>query len=163
MINEFLAFDDFERKIAYNTLYAPIHKYRTTIVDPNTRKAFPPRKLNEPATSPPVSELILQTPLLPWKITVRPQIAQSKVVTNNDIFYAIHSALHVSVSSSEWERLGHGSKMQEKVSDAFRRRCKLLDTEVENGIKRVDLLGGKTMFAGIETKPNGIHELILSI
>lgn len=63
---------------------------------------------------------------------------------------ALHLSLHSPITPSEWASLGHGSKKQRKVTRAYEERCVKMGGGWEGGVRRIDWLGGKTRFVGIE-------------
>ncbi|KIY66158.1 hypothetical protein CYLTODRAFT_423710 [Cylindrobasidium torrendii FP15055 ss-10] len=74
------------------------------------------------------------------------------VLTLGNVFHGIYTKLHRRASSSDFEALSANGK--ERVQQAFRKRCRALGeqqerAELRDGLKRVDLLAGKTHFRGL--------------
>lgn len=150
--------------ISYDVLYTPSTR---TVVDRTTHMAVPAHTLSQPATDPPVpisSRVVLRSDKFPWPIVVgssSPPKPGSRfylgcseksrtTITNLDVLYALHTTLLARVTPQEWEALGHGSRAQEKVTQAYERRCKRMGGGWEEGVKRIDWLHGKTRLIGVE-------------
>jgi hypothetical protein len=71
-------------------------------------------------------------------------------VSNLDVLYAVHNTLSVRVTQKEWEALGHGSRSQRRITQAYERRCKKMGGGWEGGVRRIDYLGEKLRFVGVE-------------
>ena len=138
-------------------------------MDCTTHSPVPAHTLAQPATDPPIAapdQLVLRSHKFPWVIFVKaglpyPPNKKSKhsdprspatgtYITNLDVLYAIHTTLIAQVTPEEWEALGDGSKAQQRVARAYRRRCAPPVGGGENGVRRVDWLGSKTHLVGIE-------------
>ncbi|KAL1948721.1 hypothetical protein VTO73DRAFT_10527 [Trametes versicolor] len=78
-------------------------------------------------------------------------------ITNLDVLYAVHTTLMVPITPEEWEALGHGSKAQQKVTQAYERRCTRMGGGWEGGVRRIDWLGEKTIMAGVEVDKAAGH------
>ncbi|KAF6765359.1 hypothetical protein DFP72DRAFT_1057953 [Ephemerocybe angulata] len=80
------------------------------------------------------------------------------VITNLDVLSCVHSALAKPITQAEWAALGDGdTPQQRRISRAYRSRCQ--ETELAGGgvvwaqgVRRVDLLQGKSTLVGIEAK-----------
>lgn len=96
--------------------------------------------------------------LRPWPIDVRPP-ADSKFqyVTVGNVLYAIYKALMQRVDVENWERDWLDGKFQERVHNAFSRRCKAVSSKrnmpisqiAHMGLLKVDYLGSRYQFAGL--------------
>ena len=76
-------------------------------------------------------------------------------VTNLDLLYALHTTLLTRVTPQEWEALGHGSRAQKKVTQAYEKRCKRMGGGWDGGVRRVDWLHGRTRLVGVEVDKYG--------
>ncbi|KAK7042967.1 hypothetical protein VNI00_008704 [Paramarasmius palmivorus] len=154
-----------------------------TIVDRNTRTSVPSHTLTQSATDPPTSgRLVLRSDKLPWTIVVQAGTAptsqprtgakfyiagsgtQGSQVSNLDVIHAIHNTLSVRVTKEEWNALGTGSRAQRKVTKAYENRCRATGGGWDQGVKRIDWLGGKTRLVGVEVdktaSETGVAKLI---
>jgi hypothetical protein len=66
------------------------------------------------------------------------------------VLYALHNTLLTRVTPQEWEALGHGSRAQRKVTEAYEKRCNRMGGGWEGGVRRIDWLHGKTRLVGVE-------------
>ncbi|PIL23019.1 hypothetical protein GSI_14326 [Ganoderma sinense ZZ0214-1] len=78
-------------------------------------------------------------------------------ISNLDVLYAVHNTLMVPITPEEWEALGHGSKAQQKVTQAYQRRCTRMGGGWEGGVRRIDWLGEKTWLIGVEVDKAAGH------
>ncbi|KAJ7214321.1 hypothetical protein GGX14DRAFT_610640 [Mycena pura] len=122
---------------------------------------------------PPRTTLRILLPRLPfWPIDLAPARAQDPVqappppITLGDVLAALHHALHVRAAAADWGALPPADRAA--VSAAFTQRCRaeamrsgvpaaqLREREAEErqkGMKRVDFLGGMTVFKGLVKAP----------
>ncbi|KAF7791718.1 hypothetical protein EIP86_002742 [Pleurotus ostreatoroseus] len=167
--------------ITYDVTFTPSAR---TVLDHATHSPIPPHTLAEPATDPPTpaaSRLILRSHKFPWTVvvagagagaggasprfTVGPPKHRSRalVITNLDLLYAVHTTLLTPVTPEEWESLGHGSRAQQKVTKAYERRCTRMGGGWEGGVRRIDWLGEKTRFVGVEVdRSTGVGKLVFA-
>ncbi|KAF9496485.1 hypothetical protein BDN71DRAFT_1363944, partial [Pleurotus eryngii] len=130
---------------------------------------YPSSLLAEPATSPAVPVLVIESPNCPWPITVIPSsspspllLAYGAVVTVWDVLSAIHDALRPPVTLEEYHALPSLEATQ-RVNLAYSKRCKRvqgLETRMEEGlrgVRRVDFLGDATRFMGLATHTSAGH------
>lgn len=120
-----------------------------------------PHALNLPATMPRVSQLTLTINGLPWSIRVTSTTNPLHAITNLDVVESIYASLRVPVSRREWEGLGHNSKVQLRITDAYGKRCAQTH-DWEGGVRRSDFLLGRTILVGIESKADGAYEPIFT-
>ncbi|EKM56020.1 uncharacterized protein PHACADRAFT_257036 [Phanerochaete carnosa HHB-10118-sp] len=77
-----------------------------------------------------------------------------KGVTCGDVFDAVYDMLHTPLTERECARLLEGEETRRRVVEAFAQRCRdapLLDEYVrQQGLRRIDVLEGKRVFAGMQ-------------
>lgn len=111
--------------------------------------------LVEPAVYPPVNSLTIHLPGLPnWSFiatatqgtssTVRPQL------TASDVLHALVAQMHIPVSQEDWAT--RSSALRSGSGRAFHRRAASDPAALGIGLKRVDFLCGRTLFAGLREK-----------
>lgn len=126
---------------------------------PPTR-ACKPSMLTEPAIYPAVSSLTVHLAGLPdWSFTVTATRAiYSSVppqITASDVLYALAAQMHIPVSQEDWTRSG---PLRSGSGRAFHRRAASDPGALAIGLKRVDFLCGKTLFAGLREKRSLVGE-----
>lgn len=123
----------------------------------------PPDTVAQPATHPPLPELVIMCDYLPWHIVVKPVPSASwspgapHIVTVGDVLHTIHRMLRLAVSEREFTTLPPDS--QARVTMAFDARIAQADprlraTETSKGIKRVDFLMESRSFIGLSMVTN---------
>lgn len=124
--------------------------------------ALSSRDLAHPATSPPLPYIHIRCSDMPWSIDVYPSPnSGSGIVTVGDVLYAIYRALRRRVSASDWN--ASSPSMQDRVRDAWLRRCKRQQSSEErnyeknNGLRRVDWLMKNTVFRGLTPGQSNDH------
>jgi hypothetical protein len=135
--------------------------------------AVPTHTLSQPATEPPTpvsARIVLRSDKFPWPVVVGPssspksgsrfylggsEKSSRSAITNLDLLYALHTTLLTRVTPQEWEALGHGSRGQRKVTQAYEKRCKRMGGGWEGGVRRIDWLHGKTRLVGVEVAKSG--------
>lgn len=119
---------------------------------------------------PPLTAVRIFHPQLPfWPIKVGPSEdaeGRARPISVGDVLAAMHNVLQERIATADWETLS--SEDQQRVICMFTRRCRaeavrskvppamLGDREAEerrSGVKRVDLLLGKTWFQGLVRSP----------
>jgi hypothetical protein len=161
--------------ISYDVLYTPSTR---TVVDRTTHMAVPAHTLAQPATEPPAPRVVLRSDKFPWPVVVggggsskaagarfyiggggekenSNNSSRRAFVTNLDLLYALHTTLLTRVTPQEWEALGHGSRAQKKVTQAYEKRCKRMGGGWDGGVRRVDWLHGRTRLVGVEVDRYG--------
>ncbi|TFK52393.1 hypothetical protein OE88DRAFT_1734395 [Heliocybe sulcata] len=108
--------------------------------------------LHKPAADTPLVEMTIVCADLPqWQVRVR----RPEGVRIVDVLDGIHRTYAAPLSAADKEALG--TEKIEQCEGAFRRRCRaacaLDEWEREQGIRRVDMLRGKTMFLGLIRHP----------
>lgn len=110
----------------------------------------------EPAVDPRVNKLRLVSPFLPWPIDVLPSHAKSPskspkkkdeaFVTVGDVLTAIHRALQYGITEGEYFI---GSEQdRERINAAYKKAVKNKERAKDEGVKRVDFLGERTICVG---------------
>jgi hypothetical protein len=137
--------------------------------------AIPSHTLSQPATEPPTpvsARIVLRSDKFPWPVVVGPSNSSSKsgskffigggseksgrtAITNLDLLYAVHTTLLTRVTPQEWEALGHGSRAQRKVTEAYEKRCTRMGGGWDEGVRRIDWLHGRTRLIGVEVDKHG--------
>ncbi|KAF5371865.1 hypothetical protein D9615_009526 [Tricholomella constricta] len=106
------------------------------------------------ATSPPVNELCLYHPRLPWYIYVR--ASRPNGVTIEDIFTQIHQNLGKQVRKRDFYNEALSTLDREELSRAFHRRG---GPETGDGVLRMDFLGSDMIFLGLAKSKHGLWEI----
>lgn len=86
-----------------------------------------------------------------------PSKSGGNTVTILDVLHAIHTTLMIRVTQEEWDALGKQSRAQRKVAAAYERRCTRMGGGWENGVRRIDWLGQKTIMAGVDVENVAAH------
>ncbi|KAJ7451282.1 hypothetical protein B0H11DRAFT_2076377 [Mycena galericulata] len=152
---------------------APAQFAPLRLVNPNPPQTviLSAAEIREPAFHPPLTELRILHPRLPfWPIDLKlPEgIAPGAAppISLGDVLVAMHRTLHERISHADWATLSGEDELA--VTNAYTHRCRaeavrsrvppaqLRDREVaerNQGVKRVDFLGGKTVFKGLVKAP----------
>ena len=120
------------------------------------------RRLNEPATYPPVTSLRITCDIFPEPWVIRATNVAG--VTLLDVLNAIYTALHARLDTQTWNDLP--TKKQQRVQAAFERRCRLAlnpDSCFAQGRLRIDCLVNHTMFGGLSVSLETPQTCILSL
>ncbi|KAH6917928.1 hypothetical protein BKA70DRAFT_4386 [Coprinopsis sp. MPI-PUGE-AT-0042] len=121
-------------------------------------------ELAHPATYPPVARLSITCNLLPDGWVMEATNASYAYVTLLDVLQAIYTCLHVPLQTSEWDALS--PKQQDRVQDAFRRRCAQAIDPAQcelTGKLRIDRLARHTLFGGLTPSLEDESSYILSL
>jgi hypothetical protein len=79
-----------------------------------------------------------------------PERSHDSVVTNLDVLQALHASLNKCIRPFEWDGLDVDA--QKKVYAAYKARCAAGGRgRLEDGVKRIDWLQGRNVFAGVES------------
>ncbi|KAK0192014.1 hypothetical protein F5146DRAFT_927577 [Armillaria mellea] len=120
-------------------------------------------ELSGPATHPHIQRMTIVCDAMPyWPIFIGDG---SRELSLGDVLQGVYRGMMWRISGAEWERFPQGDKTA--IAKAFTRRCRALgnsqleNAERQDGVKRVDLLLGKTMFRGLSVE-GGVFRLILS-
>ena len=103
------------------------------------------RILSESAFDPPLPFVTLCLP--PFMSPILVAASNGQFVTVSDILLSMHAYFRRNVSEREYHSLS--SKFQQKVSEAFYLRCGTREALYRQGLKRIDLLTGRSKFQGI--------------
>ncbi|KAF7350274.1 hypothetical protein MVEN_01331400 [Mycena venus] len=128
------------------------------MADAETNAALPWFHLlsSTPATSPPLPSLTIESPRLPWAITAHPSGRVARVLTVADVIGAIQSALCLPIDAEQfldWEiMMRSGSRWPGRRS-----------LRHQNAMTRLDLLEGKTRFAGLYESTMGCDVWVLEV
>jgi hypothetical protein len=158
--------------ISYDVNHPPSSQ---SVRDCWTHMPIPADMLDQPATEPAIlatCQFVLMTDGLPWPVVVSPSTPASlsrgrpglndpstsnrtcSFITVLDVLQALHSSLMMNVTTDEWNSLGRGSRMQQKVAWAYKERCTKMGGGWERGVRRIDWLGCRTRLAGVEVDVN---------
>ncbi|KAF5378903.1 hypothetical protein D9615_006851 [Tricholomella constricta] len=161
-IHPLLAHTRFQRApFAYDITQPPSLR---SLIDSRSRSTISAETLAQPASNPAAATLTLDSPNLPWLIVATSARTQSKHGSNShpesrsddipvtvlDVLHAVHVTLATRVTPQEWTTLGHGSRAQRRIMQAYERRCVRTEGDWEEGIRRIDYLCGKMLLVGVE-------------
>ncbi|KAF8987363.1 hypothetical protein BDZ89DRAFT_1087714 [Hymenopellis radicata] len=141
------------------------HKSRPTI-HPLLAVAKPRAVNFDPAISPPLSRMTITSPHLPWPIHVEPRL-NGAYITVSDVLAAIYHSLRQNIRPAEFHSLPGKGDMQ-RVTAAYQARYRRIsnrtsyEDEKKAGVKRVDFLKGRTIFAGLSTGSSA-HSWIMNV
>lgn len=129
---------------------------------------IPAASLALSATTPPAYRLEIRCTQLPWKFTVTPsQRFKNIYVTVGDVMGELYNALRLQISQEEFQMAcGRNPEYRQVVEAAFERRVARSRSPREErakGIRRVDLLGDSTVFAGFEGVVGDTTTLMLNV
>ena len=117
------------------------------------------KELCQPVTNPPITRMqITHHSILQWPIDLRLQYDEYQMasgtqppITMGDVLYMIYMSLRQQITHNDWYQLSNFK--HDAVTRAYYQRCwsvPFLETlEVGQGVKRVDYLKEKYMFAGL--------------
>lgn len=133
--------------------------------------------LAQPATHPPTTRLVIQSDQIPqWPVlldyyaaTLGTSQSPSALppITLGDVLYAIHQTMQTQITHREWAELDERDEIA--VGKAYVRRYKLVHGYEQRlaaeGVKRVDYLLKKVMFAGLDrrSRDQGFENLKLLV
>lgn len=111
--------------------------------------------LEEPATCPPLPSLNITHPDLKYAIEVLPKDpTPGAIVSVNDVFTTIFKELRLAIHPLDYAELPEGD-VRSAVDSAYFERCgripdpQIRSLELMKGIKKIDLLMGRTTFLGL--------------
>ncbi|KAF7763691.1 hypothetical protein Agabi119p4_8228 [Agaricus bisporus var. burnettii] len=159
--------------LMYSTLPRLDCDFRFSLSDPGQFvESISKEVLHEPAVTPPVTELQLALPnLTRWPIKVVPTQSTGRgvyYVSIGDVFNAIYSCLRVRLSPEDYKAYAkcypYPHIIKKKAHVAFYVRCRessLYQQELNNGLRRVDLLMGRTRFRGLAQSETSSKEWVV--
>ncbi|KAG5717225.1 Tyrosine-protein kinase isoform SRK4, partial [Termitomyces sp. T112] len=109
------------------------------------------------ATNPPVDQMRLFHPLLPWYIDVHKIIQEG--VTVQDVIMDVYMGLQTQINARDYFTEELGSWTRKKIATAYVRRTQGNNQEKGNGIRKVDYLEEKNVFVGLVRTKNGMWEM----
>lgn len=131
---------------------------------PNTAQLHPSissQIFSQPATNPPLPYMTIIHRQLPWTIRVVPTRKPGTYVTVGDVLEAIYHRLRLTATEMEYRNIPT-QDMKERVDMAYRRRYKRLqqdggeyEKEKARGVRRIDFIGEKNIFAGLGSTGKG--------
>ncbi|KAI0089484.1 hypothetical protein BDY19DRAFT_942509 [Irpex rosettiformis] len=129
---------------------------------------IPASSLALAATTPPAYRLEIRCTQLPWKFTVTPsQRFKNVCVTVGDVMSELYNALRLQISQEEYHMAcGRNPQYRQQVEASYERRVarsKSPREERAKGIRRIDLLGDYTLFAGFEGVVGDTTSLMLVV
>lgn len=140
-----------------SVIFLPLRFY-----GPGHSVPLPHEELEQPATYPPLTRMRIVCDLIPnWPIDLEwkygggggyspnPYQAPPPPIKLRDVLVTIQRSLHVPVGQAEyaWAQLGLEDEMA--VSRAYGKRCRGIEEELRQGVKRVDFLHKKTRMVGL--------------
>ncbi|KAJ6571472.1 hypothetical protein B0H19DRAFT_1231264, partial [Mycena capillaripes] len=121
--------------------------------------------LSTPATHPGLPSLTILAPSLPWAITAHASGSIVRCLTVADVMGAIWAALSLRIDAEQFEREMTTRDMTTRGgSHSPKRRNKAVESgglTYWNGMTRLDLLQGKTRFAGLSESTMGCDTWVL--
>ncbi|KAI0266249.1 hypothetical protein BC834DRAFT_969731 [Gloeopeniophorella convolvens] len=142
MLSELLVYTGHRSaKLNFNAVHPPSSSCLHPSCNPNT--------INEPAISTHAPCLVLEIPGL---MRFYAQSARGHAVTVREVLHAIHATLSERASQTDYTRLPSENHRQ-AASASFAQRNKI--TPDPAGLRRFDLLGGRTTFAGLQRAATG--------
>ena len=121
--------------------------------------------LNDPAIYPPVPSITIHLPGLPdWTFTAAPARSNAMApfpLAASDVLRALAAELHRLVPQATWN--AHAEPLRTNAVRAFHRRVRGDARAHSAGLKRIDFLLGRTLFAGLREKRSrpGEWEVVL--
>jgi len=136
--------------LLYDVRYKPEKCYAYS--DPRSPVKLPEEMADQYATNPPLQKIRLICRDLPWRVSV----INPKGVTVHDIVKAVHSELHQPLTEGEWWIAQEDER--ERTLEAYKANCadeenREFKRKPEEGVKRVDWLGKKTMLIAVTRTP----------
>ncbi|KAJ6484511.1 hypothetical protein C8R47DRAFT_980781 [Mycena vitilis] len=118
-----------------------------------------PAVLMELAMFPSLPSLTLFSPRLPWAITVH---ASGRFVTVGDLLEAIHQSLDMRVTENHAESMGRRIGCVRTETTVEMARGLKRKRDYQGVMKRLDLLDGKTKFAGLSESTMGCEVWVVN-
>jgi hypothetical protein len=109
------------------------------------------------ATTPPVDELCIWHPRLPWYIHIH--AAQDNGITVKDVLSQIYDHLAEPIWSNHFWNVELSAQDREQMRAAFQYRCGHDRQRMRKGISKLDFLGFDCVFLGLAKSKDGMWEL----
>ncbi|TFK39188.1 hypothetical protein BDQ12DRAFT_682318 [Crucibulum laeve] len=154
--------------LAYHPDFPPQLAYDVSLHPTTCYGQMPPQALDEAATEPVLSSLIITSPCLPPGSEIFVNRTTLPYVTVRDVLHSLYRGLRPSVPAEEYN--GLPAPQRRDISDAFYTRIGKFTNpdehreELSKGLKVVDYLGRSTRFMGLSGTVRGpdIWELNVS-
>ncbi|TRM66166.1 hypothetical protein BD626DRAFT_566791 [Schizophyllum amplum] len=166
VVDEFT--DPMRRKLSYLLAYAtppPVFwdirydfNYVNCLNFPCLRRQHNEIDFYQIASEPPVERMRLVHHRLPWYIEVLQN--RPNGITVGDIIRQMFEQLSMSILMKDYWNEEMTESDREKITSAYRKRCKEDAQELSKGVKRVDYLGERVIFEGLHKK-GGVWEIKL--
>lgn len=147
--------------LAYAPYTEPALHWDMTLPPASIEYQFSSHAFSEPATSPPMSSLIIYHSSLKYEIeVVPPQASSGAVVTVSDVLTKLYRELRLSIHPIEYADL-KDEEIRKQVDNAYYARCSRIHDrgerlqEQQKGIKKIDFLMGSTRFLGLSGTMTG--------
>ncbi|KAG5735947.1 hypothetical protein E4T56_gene1930 [Termitomyces sp. T112] len=153
-INPILDYNTQGPHVIYNLWSYP---HPQTLSFPILRRIYNYIDFAQLATNPPVDQMRLFHPLLPWYIDVFKSVDNG--VTVQDVIMHVYFQLQTQINARHYfnEELRSGTR--ERITEAYTQRTQGQDQEKMKGIKKVDYLEEKNIFVGLVRTRNGLWEM----
>jgi len=109
------------------------------------------------ATTPPVDELCLWHPRLPWYVHI--QASHSNGVTIQDVLCQLHDQLMEGICASHFWNTELSARDREEIDCAFAHRCEGNQQRWERGVVKMDFLRFDCVFLGLAKSKDGMWEI----
>jgi hypothetical protein len=109
------------------------------------------------ATTPPVNELCIWHPRLPWYIRI--QAAQDNGITVKDVLSQIYDQLAESIWSNHYWNVELSAQDREQMRYAFQYRCGNDQQRQRKGLSKIDFLKFDCVFLGLAKSKDGMWEM----
>lgn len=110
------------------------------------------------ATTPPMHDLILYHPMLPWYVEITAE--QSTGVTIGDVLRQIHEHLSTPIAYRDFYNVVLKPKDRERITMAFGLRTREIKDRVGLGMTRVDFLEKNLQLLGLRRAKHGVWEIV---
>lgn len=129
---------------------------------------IPAASLAIAAITPPTDHVEIHCMQLPWKLTVTPSQRFKNIhVTVGDVMSELYNVLRLQISQEEFKTACRGNlEYQKTIEAAYERRVTWSQSPTEErskGIRRIDVLGDCTIFAGFDVVAGSTNSLMLLV
>lgn len=105
--------------------------------------------LQEPATSSKVKTMKIICNRYKWDIDVKRASGEDRILLKQ-VLDGIYESLHEPLTESEWDELSAGAKRNAHISRGVRLTHDETSFKVDGRMRRVDVLGERTIFSGLQ-------------